>query len=117
MAKAANFLPAEQRMTAEMTDESVCPEGKEKSVGFFISNDISSVQQGLGRATRFLSTTLPASRPMSIPHRHSRPYFLYFFEKSRAADMAIHIIPLFPSVDMMGINASKNGQKRLSLIK
>lgn len=34
MAKAANFLPAEQRMTAEMTDESVCPDGKEKSVGF-----------------------------------------------------------------------------------
>ena len=60
LAKQANFLFDRESIVAAMVEESVCPDGNEKSSGLLIKSATEvSIHDGRGRATAFLSIRFP----------------------------------------------------------
>ena len=110
-AKTPNLRLAYLRLSAAANDETVCPDGNEKSWGIEISKGTSGlIQHGLGRATSGFKVKLQIINPAKRDNKTNHPFFRCFGKNIRIIPDKIQIAPEFPKNETNGIKLFKKGQ-------
>ena len=106
-----NLRLAYLMLSAAAKDETVCPDGNEKSCGTEISRDTSGfIQHGLGRATSGFKVKLQIINPAKRDNKTNHPFLRYFGKNIRIIPNIIQITPEFPKNETNGIKLFKKAQ-------
>ena len=98
-------------LSAAANEETVCPDGKEKSCGTATSIGTSGlIQQGLGRATSGFKAKLHIINPAKSDNKTNHPFFRYLGKNIRIIPDIIQIAPELPKTEMYGIKLLKKEQ-------